>query len=261
MFRSRRTGAAALAGAALALGLTGFGLAGCGSSSGGGPAGPASQAFLPSDDTFVNSGNPDNNNGASASLFVGVDGHSGVMRALVQFDVATALAHATVTSAKLEMTLRALGNGTAGAASVDSLAALTETWTQGNGVADAAMTFTVGQACGDAVSGATWNQPSCAAGTTTAWATPGGSVAGAPSATVDTAGVDLDGPVIWDSGAAGNGGLVADVQRWIDDPTSNHGWRISSGIETSTATAQRFYSAEADGTHGPTLTIAYRPGS
>jgi hypothetical protein len=235
---------------------------GCGSSGApSGPPGPATQSLLPSDDTFINSANPDNNNGASASLYVGVDGHSGVMRALVRFDMPAALAGATVTSAELKLTLRALGNMMVGPASADSLTAVTAAWTEGNGVGDAAMMFTVGQPCGAGVSGATWNQPSCATGTTAAWSTPGGSVAGTASATADTAGVAADAPVVWDSAAAGNDGMLADLQRWIDDPTSNHGWRISGSDETSAGTAQRFYSAEAAGTEGPTLSITYRPGS
>jgi hypothetical protein len=252
---NRAIGRAAFFVGALALG-------GCGSSGGlVGPPGPSTQSLLPSDDTFINSADPDNNNGASASLYVGVEGRGGVTRALLRFAMPAALQGATVTSVQLKLTLRALGNGTAGSASTDRLEAVTETWAEGNGVGDAMMTFTVGQTCGNTVSGATWNQPDCAAGTTTPWTAPGGSVAATVSAKADTTNAAPDAPVLWDAAASGNRGMITDVQRWIDDPTSNRGWRISSSDETTIATAQRFYSAEADGTHGPALTIVYQPRS
>jgi hypothetical protein len=217
--------------------------------------------LAPSDDTFINSGNPDNNNGASMWMFAGVDGHSGVMRGLIRFAMPAALqGHATVVSAKLTLTLIAFGNGTIGPDHLTvSLNAVTEPWVQGNGVGDTAMTFTVGQMCGDTVSGATWNQPSCAAGTTATWTTAGGTVAAAPSGQVDTTGIAAGEAVVWDSAAAGNGGMVADVQSWIDTPTGNDGWRFTSSDETTAAAGKRFATTEYGGTAVPMLTIVYSP--
>jgi hypothetical protein len=67
----------------------------------------------------------------------------------------------------------------------------------------------------------------------------------------------IDTAVTWDGAAAGNAGMVADVQRWIDTPSVNHGWRITSSTEGGgPAMAQRFYAAE-EPLHPPSLTLVY----
>jgi hypothetical protein len=233
-----------------------------GSDTGGGTSGDAptmlSRILTPSADTFINSGVPDNNNGASSSLFTGVEGMGGVMRGLIQFTMPSELqGRANVKQVQLTATLRALGNGTAGPGSVESLQVISEAWVQGNGVADARMTFVIGQPCAGTVVGATWNQPSCAPGTTASWTTPGATVATTVSGQTDTTGVALEGHVTWDSAAAGNAGMIADVQAWIDDPSRNHGWRVTSSNEATPGAAQRFYASEAGAATAPTLTISY----
>jgi hypothetical protein len=230
---------------------------GCGGSSPSPPPTTLSRSLAPSADTFINKRVPDNNNGASASIYTGVEGMGGVMRGLIQFAMPAELqGTVTVTNVRLTATVRALGNATAGAGTVESLHAITEPWVQGNGVGATATLFVVGQACGGTVSGATWNQPSCATGTTATWTTPGATVAAAVSGQTDTAGVALEGHVTWDSAVAGNAGMNADVQGWIDDPGRNHGWRITSANEMTTG-AQRFYASEAGAATAPTLTISY----
>jgi hypothetical protein len=226
---------------------------------GGGSSGPPSQSLTPAADTFINNRHPDNNNGASESIFTGVDGVGGVMRGLLQFTMPTTLQGTTVTGVRLTMIVRGLGNGTAGPGGSLGLRAVGESWVQGNGVGNAMATYTVGQPCSDTVTGVTWNQPACAAGTTATWSTPGGTVAATVSGQVNSAGVALEAPVVWDSAAVGNSGMITDVQSWIDTPSGNHGWRIASGDETTLAAAQRFYATEAGGTTVPTLTIAYTP--
>jgi hypothetical protein len=209
------------------------------------------------DDTFINSGNPDNNNGASASIFSGVDGHGGVMRGLVRFALpATLQGGAKVSTVRLRMTVRALGSGNAGGGEA-RLQAVSEPWLQGNGVGGTPMMFTVGEPCGASVSGATWNQPRCAAGTTTSWSSPGGAVVTTVSGQVDMTGVPVGGQVIWDSAATGNSAMTTDVQGWIDTPSSNNGWRISSTDEMTVSAAQRFDAAEAGASTAPSLTIVY----
>ena len=51
-------------------------------------------------------------------------------------------------------------------------------------------------------------------------------------------------------------GLVADVQAWINNPSSNFGWLLISENEVSPETARRF-GAREDPTHAPVLTISY----
>jgi hypothetical protein len=225
----------------------------------GGRALAATQVLAPSDDTFVNQGNPVNNNGASLSFFTGTDGHGGVMRGLVRFALPASLqGRVTVTGAQLTLTVTALGDGTAGAAATETLQAVTQAWAQGNGIGDVPSSFTVGQPCGGSVSGATWNQPNCSlAGN---WTTPGGTVAAAVSGQASTSGVPVGGQIVWTSAA--NAQMTQDVQGWIDAPTSNNGWRIASSTEGLTAQVQRFASAEAGTAAAPSLSVTYacKPG-
>jgi hypothetical protein len=228
-------------------------LVGCACVLVGGPVWAASQTLTPSDDTFINAGNPTNNNGASASVFTGTDGHGGIMRGLVQFVMPPGLqGRVVVTGAELTMTVQALGDGSAGTAAIESLRALTEPWVQGNGLGDAPSSFTVGQPCGGSIAGATWTEPNCP--TSAPWTTAGGTVASAVSGQADTTGLSIGTRVSWASSS--NPAMTADVQGWIDNPGSNHGWRISSSTEGATAQAQRFFSNEA-GTTGPRLQISY----
>jgi hypothetical protein len=218
----------------------------------------ATQVLAPSDDTFINSASPDNDNGASSSVFTGTDGHGGAMRGLIRFAMPPGLqGHVTVTGAQLRLVVRALPNGTTAPATVETLAAVSQSWLEGNGVGETSGTYTVGQACGGSITGATWNDTMCT--TATAWLSAGGTVAASPSAQASTSGVAAGSPVLWDSAA--NPGMTSDVQSWIDAPTTNDGWRMASSTEGVAGSAQRFYSKES-GTSAPSLTITYtcKPG-
>jgi hypothetical protein len=217
------------------------------------PSLAATQVLAPSGDTFINGGSPTNNNGGSSSLFTGTDGHGGLMRALVRFAMPSDLqGRVTVTGVQLRVTVRALPNGTVGAGAVETLARVGQAWAQGNGVGETTMTFTVGQPCGGAVTGATWTQTDCA--TATPWATPGGTVATSASAQADTTGLSAGAAVVWDS--ATNPAMKADVQSWIDLPAGNDGWRIASSTEGTSGAAQRFYATES-GSNAPSLSVTY----
>lgn len=213
----------------------------------------ATQVLAPSDDTFINSVNPDNNNGGSGSLFTGEDGKGGLMRALVRFPMPAGLqGRVSVTGAQLSLTAQALPfNGTTQVA-VETLAALSQPWDQGNGVRDETYGYTVGQPCGGTVTGATWNQTNCTS--SIPWTAPGGTVASSASGQASTAGVAAGAAVVWDSSS--NPTMTADVQRWIDSPATNNGWRILSDSEGKAAWAQRFYSTEA-GSNAPSLSVSY----
>jgi hypothetical protein len=221
---------------------------------GGGAALAATQVLSPSDDTFINDGNPSNDNGATLSFFTGTDGIGGNMRGLIRFDMPAALAgKVTVTDVALTLTVQALGDKTAGTPATESLQAVTQAWVQGNGFGNAPSAFTVGQLCGGAISGATWNQPNCLFATP--WTTPGGDVVATVSGQASTSGVPVGGQVTWSSTT--NVAMNADVQAWIDAPAGNHGWRITSSTENAgRAAAQRFISSEA-GASAPTLSVTY----
>jgi hypothetical protein len=214
-------------------------------------------SLTPSDDTFINGRNPDNNSGASQSIFVGVDGQGGTMRGLVRFAMPAALQGTTVTEVQLTTTLRSLGQAGAGPDVMLGLQAVTEAWIQGNGAGNTAMLYTVGETCSAAVMGATWNSPDCTGGAGPPWMVPGATVTSTVSGQADTTGLPVESPVVWASSDAGNASMIADVQGWIDNPSSNDGWRITSSDENTFAAAKRFYSSDAAGNPAPTLTVAY----
>ena len=216
------------------------------------------RTWMTASDTFINSHDPDNNNGASASIFTGLDGMGGVMRGLIRFDLPAELqGRVTVTGAQLSLTTRGLGpnDAIAGTPATESLQAVGEDWAAGNGAGNVQTLFVVGEPCGGAITGATWNQRDCAAAGA-AWSSAGATVAAATSAQA-AAPASAGTAVVWDGTAAGNAGMLADVQRWIDTPSANHGWRITSSTEAGApASAQRFYASEAPVTP-PTLTLVY----
>ena len=73
---------------------------------------------------------------------------------------------------------------------------------------------------------------------TLAWTTAGGDFSPVASASATVAGI---GSYTWESTSQ----LVADVQGWLDDPDSDHGWLLQ-GDESKTRTAKRFHSDEND---------------
>src|SRR5262245_13190720 len=206
----------AMAGAAVVL-------VGCG---GRGPTDPVtsrvsalSRTLAPAADTFINSMVPNNNNGASLSIFTGRSGMNGIMRGLIRFAMPPELAgRATVNRVVLSLVTQGTGIGQTSppTPATDSLYPVAESWTEGTGFGDGPAMNTVGQACG--TTGATWNQPDCIGGTS--WA--GGNVVGAIGAAAVPAVIDA--VVVWDSTVGGNAELVTAVQSWIDTPAGNRGW-------------------------------------
>ena len=213
------------------------------------PAFSASQNLPPSDDTFINDRFPGNNNGGSASIFTGTEDQGGHMRGLIRFEMPSSLAgRVAVIDALLQMTTRAVGNGGPGSPATVKLHAITEPWAQGVNIGAAPMLFVVGQPCSGSA-GASWSFRNCPAAT--AWTTPGGTIAPGESASASVP-ASIDTTTSWSSA-----GMASDVQGWIDAPSTNFGWLVTSSTETMGAgVIQRFYSSEA-GTFPPALSITY----
>lgn len=179
-------------------------------------------------------------NGAGQFLFAGTTNQGDRRRALLAFEIAGAVpAGATVEEVTLTLTM----SRTISDAQAVSLHRATAPW--GEGTSDAAAAEGAGAAA--ATGDATWLHTSY---DDERWSTPGGDFAASASATQDVTG---SGGYTWHS----TEGLVADVQRWLDDPSSNHGW-IVVGNESQGGTAKRFNSREhaAAGTR-PTLRIRF----
>jgi hypothetical protein len=193
------------------------------------------------DATLIESPDGSLANGAGPVFFAGRTGQgsASVRRALLRFDVAGALpGGARVTGARLELSLTPsnpqpveLGLHPVAAAWGEGAAAAS-----GGGGAPASL--------GDS----TWTHRFY---DTDAWTTPGGDFASQASAVA----------VVADAGSyawASTPSLVADVQRWLDAPASNHGWILVGG-EDAPSTTKRFDSRESvDPTARPRLVVEFQ---
>ncbi len=88
-----------------------------------------------------------------------------------------------------------------------------------------------------------------------AWSTAGGDFAATPSATAAVGAANTT--VTW----ASTPQMVADVQAWVDQPATNHGWAVLCD-ETVSGSATQFASREWPETHRvPRLTVEFTPAS
>lgn len=185
------------------------------------------------DATLYEDAGGDRANGAGQHLFIGRTNQAERRRALFRFDIAGNVpGGAIVTGVTLTLNLSKTASGSRTA----SLHRVLADW--GEGVADASGQEGSGAAAeaGDA----TWIHSFF---DTAAWDLPGGDYAVSPSASRDVAGT---GSYAWSSAA-----MAADVQAWLDEPSTNSGW-VLLGDETVDGTAKRFDSREHP-------TAAFRP--
>jgi len=174
-----------------------------------------------------------NSNGAGIHLFAGATNNNNARRALVRFDLGSIPAGATITSAELQLT------GNKGDNSDIAVHRLLEAW--GEGTTQAPANQGMGGAPTDG--GATWNfrfyQDS-------SWATAGGEFVSQASATAAVANGQR---TSWSTDE-----LIADVQQWLNDSTTNAGW-ILMGPEDVPGSAMRMGSRE--GSTPPELIVTY----
>ena len=192
------------------------------------------------DNTLYESDTGALSNGAGTYLFTGRTVTRGVRRALLRFDVAGAVpADSLITGATLWLNMSMTQ---AGPEDVNLHAVLAD-WGEGTSVAAGEEGGGAASAAGDA----TWLHTSF---DTDLWTTPGGDFAATPSATTT---VDDVGTYSW----GGTSGTASDVQRWLDDPTTNHGW-VLVGNETIPLTAKRFGAREnPDPAAVPALCVSF----
>jgi hypothetical protein len=180
--------------------------------------------------------------GSGDYLFAGRVGGTGggsIRRALLKFDVAAIPASATITSVKLTLNM---SKTSAGAQTV-SLQKVAADWGEGTSNASNSEGSGALSSTGDA----TWIHRFYSS---TTWTKAGGDFASAASA---SASVDNVGSYSWGSTTQ----MVADVQGWLANPSSNFGW-ILLGNEATTSTTKRFDSRD-NGTvaNRPKLTVTY----
>lgn len=196
------------------------------------------------DNTLIqvpSAGSQQMSNGRGPNLFVGRNnGDPGTFlrRGLLRFQVADAIPEgAQILSVSLTMQVTQGNN-----ADVIQLRRLLRDWGEG------ASSASGGMGAPAEPPDATWyfNQFD-----TSRWSTPGGDFAAFASASTA---IRTPGLYTW----ASTENLIADVQRWLDDPDSNFGWLLMGG-ETQAGNVHGFATREAGGAlTPPRLTIEYQ---
>ena len=194
------------------------------------------------DNTLYENAGGTRSNGVGSHLFAGNTRTGSTRRALVRFDVAASVPPgATITAVTLRMRMSKTRGGT----EATTLHRVLASW--GEGASDAS--GSEGQGGSSMPGDATWRHRFF---TTDMWASPGGDFAAEPSGSVDVGGTRS---YTWPSSV----GMVADVQSWLDDPVSNHGW-VLKGNEEDNRTAKRFDSREhATAGNRPQITVEFTP--
>jgi len=188
---------------------------------------PAGEITIVADrDNSLYSESGSESNGAGAYFFAGTNGFGQIRRGLLRFDVAGALpAGSTVTQAEVNLHM---SKTNAGVRDVLLHRALGD-WGEGTSNASGEE----GSGTGATVNDATWTRRFW---NTISWTTPGGDFAATASASIP---VDQVGTYVWSSA-----GLVADVQSWLDSPSTNFGWVVKNVNESDVPTSKRFDSRQ-----------------
>lgn len=179
-------------------------------------------------------------NGAGQHMFAGTKGDGHLMRALVAFDVAGKVPPgASLTAVRLRLNLSIANSYSAQTIVLHRVLA---DWGEGSTVASG------GEGGGGPAStgGATWLHTFFL---DQFWSRPGGDFEAASSASIDVAGIRT-----YEWGSTDR--MVADVQMWLDDPSSNHGWLLM-GNDNATM-VKRFDTREnASEANRPILTLTF----
>jgi hypothetical protein len=177
-------------------------------------------------------------NGSGVKFFAGRTLKTFDRRAVMEFDIAGAVpAGATIDSVALRLNM---DRAREAAFEFNDLHVLTTEWTEGPSDAPGQEGAGAPSEAGDV----TWLHTTYPA---VFWTNPGGDFSAVVSASTL---VGDNGTYTWSTIQ-----MAADVQAWLDDPSSNHGWILIGNEDSTDATAYRFGSRE--GSNPPTLEINY----
>lgn len=198
-------------------------------------AGQATATLTAAKDTAIFSNGSTSSGGGP--LVTGRTARFGERRTLVRFELGSIPQGSTIVAAALGMTVEQSNSGPA----ATSLHPLLQDWGEGT-------TISPGGAGAPANPGdATWADAFLG---TTAWQTPGGDFGSATSSLT----VGGPGRYQWTSSAS----MVQQVQAWLDQPQTNHGWAVIT--DESLVSARLWNSREhALASDRPTLTVDYIP--
>ncbi len=212
--------------------------------------------LAPSADTTLFESAPDFSMGGEWHVASGTTGTMGSItrnRGLFKFALDPIPRGATVKSVALVLRVVGVPGRDGGGSSANSLFALHRVerdWGEGNKLSFRGELAEKGEA--------TWNHrlaPDSGGHGGFAWSVPGASApedfAAASSATLMISGTNR-----YTFGSTPS--MVADVQKWLEDPGTNQGWILISQSESQPKTARRFASRE-DTTNAPVLVIEYVP--
>ena len=203
-------------------------------------ASPATRTLVAVADTTIYAEAGDRSNGAGEAIFADRNNNGAPRRALVRFDLASVPRGLVVAFATLTLTMdrSAVGPRTV------TVHRMLASWGEAGSHAAEREGMGAPAQPGDA----TWTQRSFS---DTTWQTPGGDFIEGSSADATVA---APGPYAWTSSQ-----LAADVQSWLEDPTTNFGW-ILLADESERRAAKRFASrSHPDADLRPTLTIELAP--
>ncbi len=203
----------------------------------------ASVILTPVADTTLFETIPNNNMGAVPSMAAGITGTGLGSRALLQFDLASAIpSNAVITSARLSV--RVVRTPLGGGENSDfALHRMLQSWVEGD-------KSSLNNGSVASVGETTWN---ARMHFDILWSRPGASADTDYSAAVSSS-VFVAGLGSYEFGSTS--GLVEDVQFWLTNRAENFGWIMMSQSEESDATARRFASRE-DAPNSPALTVEF----
>lgn len=210
------------------------------------------QALFPiQDNTLIENVAGSSSSGLGPGLFVGKTNSSSLRRTLVRFDVAGAIpAGAHIDSVRLQMTLTRTMDSDPVTVTLHRVEA---SWGEGTSNGGGGPGGGGGGGAPATTGDATWLHRFF---NTQNWATPGGDFAAAASGQATIGGAAASGQVFtWASSA----GMVADVQAWLDTPSTNFGWLLkgdesAAGARSTRRFASREFAAEAS---RPRLLVVY----
>ena len=180
--------------------------------------------------------------GAGVTMICGRTSTGDTHRAVVAFDLSSIPVGSTINSVTITLHLAK----TSSTAQNVSLNRLLKNWGEGTSNAGGSP----GQGAPSTPGDATWVHTFYS---TQFWTTPGGDFVSAASATRSVAGVAS---YTWASTAQ----LVADVQGWVNTPSTNFGWLLK-GNEATTHTSKAFDTRESlTVSFRPTISVNYTPG-
>ncbi len=179
-------------------------------------------------------------NGHGPTFFAGNTGGNLTRRGLIKFGIAPVPSEAVVDSVSLSLFLY---QAQSTPVSIE-LHRVLQAWGEGS----SATGFRGGGGANATTGDATWLHNFYA---TSYWSTPGGDFAASPSASTS---VDSEGTTYtWNNTPS----LVADVQSWLDNSSTNYGWLLK-GDETQGGTAKAFASRDISNLAlRPALSVTY----